>query len=136
MNQLPFLIFIVVLVICRVGMMKARKVLSQEEKAKLLDIQSFSWQYIVYIVVFFGGLALINYEASIATSFIAKGGYLLSVSILLVIAVILGIWLRILRYIKMKQAGLPQTYLKPIMIYSSILYIFLFGFICSLFLQI
>ena len=63
MNQLPLIIMMAVLVLCRFRMMKARKSLTTEQKASLVDISSRAWQYLIFAAVIFGGLALMGYES-------------------------------------------------------------------------
>lgn len=119
-HQLPFIVFVVVMVICRIKMLKANKLLTVEEKAKLVDAGSRVWPYLIVSGIIFGGLAIIYGLKSYSAHFFADPVHFLSLMIVWIIAMLAaGIWMRITSYRRLKSAGLPKHYLKTVAIYSS-----------------
>lgn len=133
MKQLAFIVLAIIIIYCRYGSTNAQKLLTVEQKASFLDVNSGTWQYTLPLAVFFIGFAFISYAASTSPEFIHNGFYTLSWLVLLLMTVVFQIGSRTLNYRRLKGLGLPQAFLKTTALYAAIRYFAFISFICSIF---
>jgi hypothetical protein len=123
MHQIAFLVFVAVIVVARINMVRARRALTVEQKAKLLDVSSRIWQYIIYIVVLFGGLFAISHFASNGAMAAHGGAFYICVIVWLLVLIGVGVWFRLNNFRRLRREGFPVAYLRNMIWSSSAIYI-------------
>lgn len=125
MSLWPIIFALIIIVICRFKMNAARKLLSTEQKAKLIDISSRPWQFLVYVALVLGGLFFISYELKSSDNAVVA---LISWLVWSVLVILMGIWMRVSYIQRLKKANFPKAYLKALFFWSVISYIALIAF--------
>lgn len=121
--------FLVVAIYCRFCLIKARKKLSTEDKAKLLDVSSRAWQYVILLGLFGATLLLGHLSTPITESIAIRGLFALLGVLALLAFLAFGIIFRVSNYKRLKALELDKSYLKTYTIYNTILYIDIFIFL-------
>jgi len=144
MNQIPTILLVIILFICNYYLIQAQKNLSVEQKAILLDMSLIKQNFIGMIINFFGidfvigliiicvGLICINFIATTVDEPAAAALFILGIPILFILVILISIWLRISLYKRLKASGLPESYLRTMLITNVVFYVSLAGYILTI----
>jgi hypothetical protein len=113
---------------------KALRSLSKDDKLKLFDTRPSAWQYLIYVLVLFGGLVLFHYKnlswlphpITKSTLIMVYFGY----CGLIVLAIAFLQWVR---HQKLKKAQLPEHYIRSCLINNGIMLLAILFFIIGIF---
>jgi hypothetical protein len=126
--------YVAIIMLLRVRRIKALRSLSKEDKLKLFDIKSSNLQYVIYLLVLFGGIIIFHYRKLKALPQSLSNTSLLTIWITwCVLLVLSGLYLRWNFYNNLKKAGLSESYTKSVLINTIIVYVAITLFLIGLY---
>lgn len=126
MNLIFLLMFIIITIGCRSYSIRAQKKLSIEDKAKLLDYGSSRKNFMPLIVLFVGLFAIIFIVSNV-------GSYVAFITVALGVPILLISLIQYL-YKNLKTLGLPEKYLRTMLMTNTIFYVAVISYLLSLYL--
>ncbi|MCB1080390.1 MAG: hypothetical protein KDK69_01085 [Chlamydiia bacterium] len=100
--------------------LRARKALGKEDKAKLMDIATRPWTYMIFFGIIILGVLFVNYELKSKAHAILV---FISSTILFIALIVLGIWSRVSTFRRLMKAELPKAYIRTVALWTTIAFV-------------
>lgn len=133
LQNLPFIIILLVIIFCRFQTTRATQALSTEDKAKVLDNSNRPARYLlffIFVVVVVLGIFYLNYEVKSINNYMV---FVVIMGLIFIVFLGLGVWFRIAYYRRLKKLGLPKTYIRTVIFWHAVSFLAIIAFFITIY---